>query len=96
MPAILWQIVRAFGRRLVAQHEKRRGEKCNRRSGVCAAFAETLKRAVPPHRPDRAAEALERSGSALHGALLFLRSAVAHERHDGRIAQSDADARRNQ
>ena len=96
MPAILWQIVRAFGWSVVAEHEKRGGEKRNRGSGVCAALTKTLQCAVSPHRSDRAAEALECSGSALHCTLLFLRSAVAHERHDGRIAQSDADARRNQ
>src|SRR5688500_17845154 len=67
IPAILWQIVLAFGRRLIAPHEKRRGKKSNRCCGVCAAFAKTLKCAVSPHRTDRAAEALERAGSALDG-----------------------------
>ena len=61
-----------------------------------AAFAEPLKRTVPPHRSDRASQTFERSRSPLHRALLVFRSAVTDERHDGRIAQSDANAGRNQ
>src|SRR6187397_1081742 len=82
MRVILWQITRAVGRRLVAEDEKRRRKKCDRGGGVRAALTEALKRAVPPHRSDGSPQTFERAGRALHGALLFLRSAVTHQRDD--------------
>ena len=64
------------------------------RNGI--AFAESLQRRAAPHRPDRAAEALDRARRALHAPLLVAARRPADQARNRRMAEPDAERQRHQ
>src|SRR5262249_20150187 len=83
--------------RTVISHGERGGAEQDERGGsVGRAFAAQLQEPVPPDRAERAPETLERARRALHSPLLVLPAGAAHERHQRRVAEPDAQRAGNQ